>query len=60
MDDKTNQLDKVDAAVAREVAAFMNRIEAMFGKWEEVERKYIVERMLLILCYRMTKLLDNP
>jgi hypothetical protein len=60
MDDKTNQLDKADAAVAREVAAFMNRIEAMFGKWEEVERKYIVERMLLILCYRMTKLLDNP
>ena len=60
MDDKASQLDKADAAVAREVAAFMNRIEAMFGKWEEVERKYIVERMLLILCHRMTRLIDNP
>ena len=32
----------------------------MFGKWEPVYSTYIVERMLLILCYRMTKLLDNP
>ena len=38
----------------------MNGIEAMFGKWEPVYSTYIVERMLLILCYRMTKLLDNP
>jgi hypothetical protein len=60
MGDKASQLDKADAAIAREVAAFMNRIEAMFGEWEEVERKYIVERLLLILCYRMTKLIDDP
>jgi hypothetical protein len=52
MNDKTKQFDKADAAIARAVAAFMNGIEAMFGKWEPVYSTYIVERMLLILCYR--------
>jgi hypothetical protein len=60
MNDKANQLDQADAAIEKEVAAFMKGIEAMFGKWEEVERKYIAERTLLTLCDEMTKLLDEP
>jgi hypothetical protein len=62
MDDRTKgQLfGKADAAVERAVDAFMARIESMFGKWEPVASTYIVERMLLILCHRMTKLLDDP
>ena len=60
MDDKIAQLGKADAAIEKEVAAFMNRIEALFGKWEKVEPKYIVESTLLTLCAEMTKLLDRP
>ena len=41
MDDKIAQLGKADAAIEKEVAAFMNRIEALFGKWEKVEPKYM-------------------
>lgn len=60
MGDKTNQFDKADSAVARLVDAFMTQIELMFGKLEPVYATYIVERLLLILCHRMTKLLDDP
>ena len=51
---------KADSAVARLVDAFMAQIESMFGKLEPVYATYILERMLLILCYRMTRLIDNP
>jgi hypothetical protein len=60
MDDKANQFDKADSAVARVVDAFMTRIELMFGKLEPVYATYILQRLLLILCHRMTKLLDDP
>jgi hypothetical protein len=61
MDDKTErQFEQADAAVARLVYAFMTQVESMFGKWEPVASTYIVERMLLILCHRMTRLLDDP
>ena len=49
-----------DSAVARVVDAFMTRIELMFRKLEPVYATYILERLLLILCHRMTKLLDDP
>ena len=60
MDDKANQFDKADSAVARMVDAFMARTESMFGKLEPAYATYILERMLLILCHRMTRLIDNP
>ena len=44
MDDKANQFDKADSAVARLVDAFMTRIELMFGKLEPVYATYILER----------------
>ena len=62
MDDKPSQFDKdrADTAVSRVVDAFMARIGSMFGKLEPVYATYILERMLLILCHRMIRLLDNP
>ena len=60
MDEKPSQFDKADSAVARLVDVFMTRTEAMFGKLEPSYATYILERMLLILCHRLTKLLDDP
>ena len=62
MDEKPSQFDKdkADSAVARMVDAFIARIESMFGKLEPVYATYILERMLLILCHRITKLLHDP
>jgi hypothetical protein len=62
MDEKRSQFDKAeaDSAVSRLVDAFMTTIEVMFGKLEPVYATYVLERMLLILCHRMTKLLDDP
>ncbi|HYI31205.1 MAG TPA: hypothetical protein VD863_25460 [Bradyrhizobium sp.] len=62
MDEKPSQFDKdkADSAVARMVDAFMARIGSMFGKLEPVYATYILERMLLILCHRMARLIDNP
>jgi hypothetical protein len=60
MDEQPSQFDKADSAVARLVDAFMTRIEAMFGELEPAYATYILKRMLLILCHRMTRLLDDP
>jgi hypothetical protein len=60
MNDKANQLDQADAAIEKEAAAFMIQIESMLGEWEPVASTYIVEGVLLKLCDRMTKLLDDP
>jgi hypothetical protein len=60
MDKKPSQFDKADSAVARLIDAFMTQIEAMFWKLEPSYATYILERLLLILCHRMTKLLDDP
>ena len=59
MDEKPSQFDKADSVIARFVDVFMTRTEAMFGKLEPAYATYILERLLLILCHRMTKLLGG-
>ena len=54
------QFEVANSAVARMVDAFMAQIESMVGKLEPFFATYILERMLLILCHRMTRLIDNP
>ena len=61
MNDSTKrQFKEADAAVDKAVAAFIGKIELMSGKWDAVAPAYIAERMLLALCDKMTKLIDDP
>jgi hypothetical protein len=52
------EFDAADAAIARAVTAFTNKIERMSGRW--VHPKYFIERTLLVLCDEMTKIIDDP
>ena len=61
MNDSTKrQFQQADAAVDKAVATFMSKIESMSGKWDAVAPAYVIERMLLVLCEEMTKLIDDP
>ena len=61
MNDSTKrQFKEADAAVDKAVAAFIGKIKSMSGKWDAVAPAYIAERMLLALCDKMTKLIDDP
>jgi hypothetical protein len=61
MNDSTKrQFQQADAAVDKAVAAFMSKIEPMSGKWDAVAPAYVIERVLLVLCEEMTKLIDDP
>ena len=61
MNDSTKrQFQQADAAVDEAVATFMSKIESMSGKWDAVAPAYVIERMLLVLCEEMTKLIDDP
>ena len=59
-EDTERQFQLADAAVDKAVAAFISNIELMSGRWDAVAPAYIVERMLLMLCDQMTKLIDDP
>ena len=54
------QFQAADAAVAKAVDDFMNKIERVSGKWEAVASQYVIERLLLELCTELTKLIDDP
>jgi len=61
MNDSTKrQFQAADAAVDKAVATFMSKIESMSGKWDAVAPAYVVERVLLVLCEEMSKLIDDP
>ena len=62
MDDSTKrQFQEADAAADKAVAAFIgqDRIDVR-GNGDAVAPAYIVERVLLVLCDEMTKLIDDP
>ena len=55
------QFQIADAAVDKAVAAFLGKIEGNGGEMgDAVAPAYIVERVLLMLCDEMTKLIDDP
>jgi len=62
MNDSTKrQFQIADAAVDKAVAAFLGKIESMSKEMgDAVPPAYIVERVLLMLCDEMTKLIDDP
>jgi hypothetical protein len=61
MNDSTKrQFQAADAAVDKAVATFMSKIESMSGKWDAVAPAYVIERVLLVLCEELTKLIDDP
>ena len=62
MNDSTKrQFQEADAAVDKAVAAFIAKIESMSKEMgDAVAPAYIVERVLLMLCDEMTKLIDDP
>jgi hypothetical protein len=61
MNDSTKrQFKEADAAIDEAAAAFIGKIESMSGKWEAVAPAYIAERVLLVLCDKLTKLIDDP
>ena len=54
------QFDKANAAIERAVATFISTIERMEGRWESVAPTYVIERVLLELCHKLAKLIDDP
>jgi hypothetical protein len=54
------QFREADAAIARAVATFISAIERIEGRWESVAPTYVIETMLMELCEKLTKLLDDP
>jgi hypothetical protein len=61
MNDSTKrQFQEADAAVDKAVVAFISKIKSISGKWDAVAPAYIAQRVLLVLCDKMTKLIDDP
>ena len=60
MTDNEQQFEGADAAVTRAVTSFVNEIESIFGKWEDVvSPSYIVESALVELSAEVSKLTDK-
>ena len=60
MSDDDPQFEDADAAVTRAVIAFVNEIESIFGKWEDVvSPSDIVESALVELSAEVSKLTDE-
>jgi hypothetical protein len=53
------RFEAADAAVARAVAAFTSKVEAMLGRWEDIEPSCILGGVMLALSEDMARLIDQ-